>query len=186
MTHTWQQLAYIHGLGAELPSHVFNPDKQVYHSRKPVKLVLPPKNSTLTYLNKSTPHFIHEIETIDYKVICVNVFLSKKRFNFIPIILLCARFIQISINSFICLLSLGNYPPHQILYLLHIYPRENLRNFEVPSNIFYRRMPRYPPTRHWRRPSLVQHDDAPPSQKQRASWWTFPVIKNEYSPLNLY
>ena len=34
MTHTWQQLAYIHGLGAELPSHVFNPDKQVYHSRK--------------------------------------------------------------------------------------------------------------------------------------------------------
>ena len=78
MTHTWQQLAYIHGLGAELPSHVFNPDKQVYHSRKPVKLVLPPENSTLPYLTKSTPHFIHEIETIDYKVIGVNVFLSKK------------------------------------------------------------------------------------------------------------
>ena len=34
MIHTWQQLTYIHGLGAELPSHVFNPDKQVYHSRK--------------------------------------------------------------------------------------------------------------------------------------------------------
>ena len=32
MIHTWQQLTYIHGLGAELPSHVFNPDKQVYHS----------------------------------------------------------------------------------------------------------------------------------------------------------
>ena len=32
MTHTWQQFAYIHGLGAELPPHVFNPDKQVYHS----------------------------------------------------------------------------------------------------------------------------------------------------------
>ena len=29
---TWQQLVYIHGLGAELPSHVFNTDKQVYHS----------------------------------------------------------------------------------------------------------------------------------------------------------
>ena len=88
MTHTWQQLAYIHGLGAELPSHVFNPDKQVYHSRKPVKLVLP-------------PHFIHEIETIGYKVIGVNVFLGKKRFNFIPIILLWARYIQVSIDSFI-------------------------------------------------------------------------------------
>ena len=85
MTHTWQQLAYIHGLGAELPSHVFNPDKQVYHLRKPVKLVLSPENSTLPYLNKSTPHFIHEIETIDYKVIGVNVFLSRKRFNFIPL-----------------------------------------------------------------------------------------------------
>ena len=34
MIHTWQQLTYIHGLGAELPSHVFNPDKQVYHSQK--------------------------------------------------------------------------------------------------------------------------------------------------------
>ena len=34
MIHTWQQLTYIHGLGAELPSHVFNPDKQVYHSHK--------------------------------------------------------------------------------------------------------------------------------------------------------
>ena len=34
MIHTWQQLTYIHGLGAELPSHVFNPDKQVYHSPK--------------------------------------------------------------------------------------------------------------------------------------------------------
>ena len=34
MIHTWQQLTYIHGLGAELPSHVFNPDKQVYHSLK--------------------------------------------------------------------------------------------------------------------------------------------------------
>ena len=34
MIHTWQQLTYIHGLGAELPSHVFNPDKQVYHSCK--------------------------------------------------------------------------------------------------------------------------------------------------------
>ena len=32
---------------------------------------------------------------MDYKVIGVNVFLSKKRFNFIPIILLCARFIQL-------------------------------------------------------------------------------------------
>ena len=32
MIHTWQQLTYIHGLGAELPSQVFNPDKQVYHS----------------------------------------------------------------------------------------------------------------------------------------------------------
>ena len=31
ITQTWQQLAYIHGLGAELPPHVFNPDKQVYH-----------------------------------------------------------------------------------------------------------------------------------------------------------
>ena len=61
-------------------AHVFNPDKQVYHSRKPVKLVLP-------------PHFIHEIETIGYKVIGVNVFLGKKRFNFIPIILLWARYI---------------------------------------------------------------------------------------------
>ena len=38
MIHTWQQLTYIHGLGAELPSHVFNPDKQVYHSRKKSKL----------------------------------------------------------------------------------------------------------------------------------------------------
>ena len=36
MIHTWQQLTYIHGLGAELPSHVFNPDKQVYHSHKAV------------------------------------------------------------------------------------------------------------------------------------------------------
>ena len=34
MTHTWQKLTHIHGLGAELPSHVFNPDKQVYHSPK--------------------------------------------------------------------------------------------------------------------------------------------------------
>ena len=33
MTHTWQQLAYKHGLGAELPSHVFNPDKQVFYSQ---------------------------------------------------------------------------------------------------------------------------------------------------------
>ena len=34
MIHTWQQLTCIHGLSAELPSHVFNPDKQVYHSLK--------------------------------------------------------------------------------------------------------------------------------------------------------
>ena len=34
ITHTWQQLAYVHGLGAELPSHVFNPDKQVYRSQQ--------------------------------------------------------------------------------------------------------------------------------------------------------
>ena len=40
MTHTWQQLAYIHGLGADLPSHVFNPGKQVYHSRKTAKLLV--------------------------------------------------------------------------------------------------------------------------------------------------
>ena len=40
MTHTWQQLAYIHGLGAELPSHVFNPDKQVYHSLNTQQLPL--------------------------------------------------------------------------------------------------------------------------------------------------
>ena len=33
MIHTWQQLVCIHGLGAELSSHVFNPDKQVYHSQ---------------------------------------------------------------------------------------------------------------------------------------------------------
>ena len=33
MTHTWQQLAYKHGLSAELPSHVFNPDKQVFYSQ---------------------------------------------------------------------------------------------------------------------------------------------------------
>ena len=32
MFHTWHQLVYIHGLGAELPSHVFNTDKQFYHS----------------------------------------------------------------------------------------------------------------------------------------------------------
>lgn len=31
MTNTWLQLAYRHGLDAELPSHVINPDKQVYH-----------------------------------------------------------------------------------------------------------------------------------------------------------
>ena len=31
MTNTRLQLAYRHGLSAELPSHVFNPDKQVYH-----------------------------------------------------------------------------------------------------------------------------------------------------------
>jgi len=35
MTHTWLQLAYIRGLGAQLSSLVFNPDKQVYHSQKP-------------------------------------------------------------------------------------------------------------------------------------------------------
>ena len=34
MIHTWQQLAYIHGHGAVIPSHVFNPDKQVYHLLK--------------------------------------------------------------------------------------------------------------------------------------------------------
>ena len=40
MIHTWQQLTYIHGLGAELPSHVFNPDKQVYHSQKNIYLFI--------------------------------------------------------------------------------------------------------------------------------------------------
>ena len=39
MTPTWQQLPYIVGFGADLPSHVFNPDKQVYHSRKAEALV---------------------------------------------------------------------------------------------------------------------------------------------------
>ena len=119
---------------------------------KPVKLVLPPEKSTLPNLNKSTPHLIHEIETIGYKVIGVNVFLSKKRFNFIPIMLLYARYIQVSIDSFIRLHCSLKVNSNQILYLLHIYLRENLRNFEVPLNIFYKRMPRYPPTRHWRRP----------------------------------
>ena len=48
MTHTWQQLAYIHGLGAELPSHVFNPDKQVYHSQL---LAVSPHNLHNVYKN---------------------------------------------------------------------------------------------------------------------------------------
>ena len=46
---------------------------------KPVKLVLPPEKGTLPNLNKSTPHFIHEIETIGYKVIGVNFFIPQQK-----------------------------------------------------------------------------------------------------------
>ena len=93
---------------------------------KPVKLVLPPEKSTLPNLNKSTPHFIHEIETIGYKVIGVNVFLSKKRFNFIPIILLYARYIQVLIDSFIrlyCSLKVNFLQIKFFTYYIYIFVR---------------------------------------------------------------
>ena len=54
MTHTWQQLTYIHGLGAELPSHVFNPDKQVYHSLKEKKLPFSFAQTYYSYLGSVT------------------------------------------------------------------------------------------------------------------------------------
>ena len=69
--------------------------------------------------------------------------------------------------------------PMRTLHLLHIYPRENLRNFEVPLNIFYRRMSWYLPTRHWRRPSSAQHDDVLSSQKLTASWRTLPCNRKQ-------
>ena len=54
MTHTWQQLAYIHGLGAELPPHVFNPDKQVYHSLNTQQLPLGFSGSLLPRPSRDT------------------------------------------------------------------------------------------------------------------------------------
>ena len=46
--------------------------------RKPVKLVKPSYNSTWLNVNEITLHFILDIETNDYDVIGVNVFLRKK------------------------------------------------------------------------------------------------------------
>ena len=54
MIHTWQQLTYIHGLGAELPSHVFNPDKQVYHSLNTQQLSLGFSGSLLPRPSRDT------------------------------------------------------------------------------------------------------------------------------------
>ena len=54
MTHTWQQLTYIHGLGAKLPSHVFNPDKQVYHSLNTQQLTLGFSGSLLPRTSRDT------------------------------------------------------------------------------------------------------------------------------------
>ena len=54
ITQTWQQLAYIHGLGAELPPHVFNPDKQVYHSLNTQQLPLGFSGSLLPRPSRDT------------------------------------------------------------------------------------------------------------------------------------
>ena len=54
MTHTWQQLAYIHGLDAALPPHVFNPDKQVYHSLNTQQLPLGFSGSLLPRPSRDT------------------------------------------------------------------------------------------------------------------------------------
>ena len=54
MIHTWQQLTYIHGLGAELPSHVFNPDKRVYHSLNTQQLSLGFSGSLLPRPSRDT------------------------------------------------------------------------------------------------------------------------------------
>ena len=54
ITQTWQQLAYIHGLGAELPPHVFNPDKQVYHSLNTQQLPLVFSGSLLPRPSRDT------------------------------------------------------------------------------------------------------------------------------------
>ena len=60
MTHTWQQLAYIHGLGAELPSHVFKPYKQVYHSLNTQQLSLGFSGSLLPRPSRNTLQILKE------------------------------------------------------------------------------------------------------------------------------
>ena len=62
MTHTWQKLAYIHGLGAELPSHVFNPDKQVYHSQLLALSLISPKRLERIFLKSLHIIFIMYIK----------------------------------------------------------------------------------------------------------------------------
>ena len=54
ITHTWKQLVYIHGLGAERPPHVFNPDKQVYHSLNTQQLPLGFSGSLLPRPSRDT------------------------------------------------------------------------------------------------------------------------------------
>ena len=67
MTRTCLQLAYIHGLSAELPSIVFNPDKQVYH---------PQQNSSWKSLNHSRNQYPVDRVTQNY-IPCLGLRLSK-------------------------------------------------------------------------------------------------------------
>ena len=67
VTHTCLQLAYIHGLSAELPSIVFNPDKQLYHAQQ---------NSSCKSLNDSCNQYPVDRVTQNY-IPCLGQRLSK-------------------------------------------------------------------------------------------------------------